>query len=85
MVSFILRKVFYGASIGADEILLDRKKKKGNIVEIEKQVSLCKKIMNSIQDKGVVDHAALIRAEGRLRKLELRLTQEKYKVGISLK
>lgn len=82
MVSFKMRRVFYSTAAGAQEILLRRKLELQKIGEIEKQIILAKKIMDSISDKRMSNPAGLIRAEGKLHKLELKLQEQKYRASI---
>ncbi|MGV8169188.1 MAG: hypothetical protein ACP5N3_03980 [Candidatus Nanoarchaeia archaeon] len=77
MVSFKLRKVFYGAAAGAEEILNKKRQKIMELEELEKQVRFAKKLLNKIENEEDYDAAAVIRMEGKLKKLEAHIKQHK--------
>jgi len=81
MISLKLRRIFYCAALGADNILDERRVRLSKIEELEKQIGLAKKIMETIHKKGIVDSATLIRAEGKIRKLEHKLKEQRYKAA----
>jgi hypothetical protein len=70
MMSLKLRRIVYSAAIGVDNYNLTRKKKLEKINDLEKQVLLAKKIMNSLEENREGDPAMLIRLEGKLKKIE---------------
>lgn len=81
MVSLKLRKIFYYAAAGAENVLAEKKKRLSKIEELENQIALAKKITESIHKKGTADSATIIRAEGKIRKMEHLLKDYKYKLA----
>ncbi|MFA6072640.1 MAG: hypothetical protein WC758_00825 [Candidatus Woesearchaeota archaeon] len=77
MVSFKLRRVFFAAAEGAEEILAQRKKELTKLDDLENQINLAKKIMNSMNLKDGADPASIIRIEGRLKKIERKVIQKR--------
>jgi O-phosphoseryl-tRNA(Cys) synthetase len=77
MVSLKLRRIFYSAAIGVDEYGLNRKIELEKITELEKQISLAKKIISSLEEKKEEDPATLIRLEGKLKSIEIKVKEKK--------
>jgi hypothetical protein len=70
MVSFTLRKVFYGAATGAQVVLKKDRETHFKLNDLEKQIILAKNLVGEISKKKVCDPATLIRVEGRLKRIE---------------
>ncbi|MGV8162379.1 MAG: hypothetical protein ACP5N2_03560 [Candidatus Nanoarchaeia archaeon] len=80
MVSFKLRRVFYSAAASAEEVLSKKRQTLAKIEEIENQLVLAKKLMNKIEKEEDYDAASLIRMEGKIKKLEVKIKQRKQAV-----
>jgi hypothetical protein len=77
MISLRLRKIFYSAALGVDSYSLNKKEELQKLGELEKQILLAKKIMNSIEEKKEGDPAMLIRLEGKLKRIEKTIRDKK--------
>jgi uncharacterized coiled-coil protein SlyX len=84
MVSLKLRRIFYSAAIGVDEYGLNRKIELEKITELEKQISLAKKIISSLEEKKEEDPATLIRLEGKLKSMKLKLKRKKGLINLQV-
>ncbi len=77
MVSLELRNVFYSAAVGAEGMLVERRKKLEAISEIEDQLKLVRKIVDKIENKQEIDPSILVKVERRIAQIEKQIKEKR--------